>query len=62
MCVIEQKVKQSAITQASFPSLSDVHKFLGGPQMAPSPLDKQLFGCNSPHGEFNECYEFWLWI
>ena len=34
---------------ACFWGLSDIHKSSGGLQMAPSPLDKQTAGCNSPH-------------
>ena len=49
MYVIQLEVKQSAFTQASFHSLSDVHECSGGLQMAPSLLDKQSAGCNSSH-------------
>ena len=41
MCLILLKFKQSAFTQASFSSLSDVHNCSGGLHMAPSSLDKQ---------------------
>ena len=40
MCLILLKVEQSAFTQASFSTLSDIHKFSGGIQMAPSSLDE----------------------
>ena len=40
MCLILLKVEQFAFTQASFSSLSDVNKGLGGLQMAPSSLGK----------------------
>ena len=43
------KAEQSAFTQASFSSLSDVHECSGGLQMAPSSLDKQTANCDSPH-------------
>ena len=49
MCLILLKVEQTAFTQASLSSLSDIHECLGGLQMAPSSLDKQTVGCNSPH-------------
>ena len=49
MCVTQQKVKQSAFTQASFPSLLDIHRCSGGFKMPLSSLDKQSEGCNSPH-------------
>ena len=38
VCVIPPKVKQSAFTKASFPSLSDIHECSGGLQMTASPL------------------------
>ena len=38
-----------SIRHASFPRLSDVHEYSDGLQIAPSPLDKQSAGCNSPH-------------
>ena len=38
MCLIVVKVEQSAFTQASFLSLSDVQKCLGGFQIAHLPL------------------------
>ena len=41
MCVTQQKVKQSTFTQASFPSLSDIHRCSGGLKMALSSIDKQ---------------------
>ena len=43
------KVEQSAFTQASLSSLLDVHKYLGGLQMALSSLEKQTANCDSPH-------------
>ena len=49
MYLILLKVEQSAFTQASFSSLSDIHRCSGGLQMVPSSLDKQTFGCDSPH-------------
>ena len=42
------KVAQTAFAVASFRGLSDVHKCLGGLQIAPSPLDKQTISYNSP--------------
>ena len=48
MCVILLKVEQSAFTQASFSSLSDIHECSGGLQIAPSSLDKQIADCDSP--------------
>ena len=41
MCVILLRVEQSAFTLASFSSLSNIHKCLGGPPKAPTSLDKQ---------------------
>ena len=38
-CLILLKVDQSAFTQASFSSLSDVHECLGGLHMPPCSLD-----------------------
>ena len=49
MCLILLKVKQFAVTQASFSSLSDIHKCSDGLKMAPSFVDKQIADCNSPH-------------
>ena len=43
------KVEQSAFTQASFSSLSDVHKCSSGLRMASFSLDKQTANCDSPH-------------
>ena len=40
MCMMQQKVKQSPFTQASFPSLSDICEYSGDFQMAPSHLHK----------------------
>ena len=48
MCLILLKVDQPAFTQTSFSSLSDVHECSGGLQIAPSSLDKETAGCNSP--------------
>ena len=36
-------------TQTFFSSLSDIHECLGGLQMAPSSLNKETAGYNSPH-------------
>ena len=47
MCLILLKLEQSAFTQASFASLSDVHKCSGGLQMVPSSLSKQTADCES---------------
>ena len=41
-------VAQAALTMACFWGLSDVLEYLGSLQMAPSPLDKQIAGCNLP--------------
>ena len=49
MSLILLKVEQSAITQPSFSSLSDVHKCSGGIQMAPSSLDEQTPCCDLSH-------------
>ena len=49
MCLILLKVKQHAFTQASFSSLSDIHKCSSSLQMTPSFLDKQTANCNLPH-------------
>ena len=49
MCLILMKVEQSAFTQASFSSLSDIHKCSGGLQMVSSSLDKQRADCDLPH-------------
>ena len=49
MCLILLKLEQSAFTQASFSSLSDVHECPGGLQMAPSSLGKHTTDCESPH-------------
>ena len=38
-----------ALTQAFFPSLSHIHKYLGGLLIVLYPLDKQSASCNSPH-------------
>ena len=48
-CLILLKVEQSAFTQASFSSLSGIHKCSGGLYMAPSSLDKQTADCESLH-------------
>ena len=48
-CITKQKVKQSTFTQASFPSLSDIHRCSGGLKMALSSIDKQSEVCNSLH-------------
>ena len=42
------KLEQSAFTQASFSSLSDIHECSGGLQLAPSSLGKQTDDCESP--------------
>ena len=49
MYLTQLKEEQSAFSQASFLSLSDIHKCLGGLQMDPSSLDKQKADCDSPH-------------
>ena len=49
VCLILLKAEQSAFTQASFSSLSDIHECSGGLKMTPSSLDKQTAGCESPH-------------
>ena len=48
------KVKQSAFTQASFSSLSNIHEYPGGIQIINGPtdassLDKQTADYHSPH-------------
>ena len=43
------KVAQAAFVVAYLWDLSDIHKHLGGLQMAPAPLDKQTACCNSSH-------------
>ena len=43
------KVAQAASAVACLGGLSDVHESSGSLYMAPSPLDKQLAGCYSPH-------------
>ena len=48
MCSILLKLEQSAFTQASLSSLSDVHRYLGGLKMAPPSHDKQAADCESP--------------
>ena len=42
VCLILLKVEQSASTQASFSSLSDIYECLCGLQMAQSSLDRQI--------------------
>ena len=49
MCLILLKVKQSAFTQASSLSQSDVHECSGDLLIAPSSLGKQAANCESPH-------------
>ena len=49
MCLILLKVDQSAFTQTSFSSLSDIHKCSDGFQMAPSSLDMETASCSLPH-------------
>ena len=49
MCLILLKAEQSAFTQVSFSSLSDIHECSGGLYMTPSSLGKQTAGCESPH-------------
>ena len=49
MCSILLMVEQSAFTQASFSSLSDLHECSSGLQMIPSFLSKQTADCDSPH-------------
>ena len=48
MYVILLKVEQSAFTQASFSSLSDIHKCSGGLQMASSSLGNHTTDSESP--------------
>ena len=49
ICLILLKTDQSAFTQISFSSLSDVHECSGGLQMASSYLYKKTASCNSPN-------------
>ena len=49
MCLMLLKVEQSAFTQTSFSSLSDVHEYSVGLQMAPSSLGKQMADCDLLH-------------
>ena len=49
MCLILLEVEQFAFTQASFLSLSDVHKCSGGIQMVLSSLGEHIADCESPH-------------
>ena len=49
MCLILLELEQSAITQASFSSLSDVHECSSGLEMVQSSLGKQTADCESPH-------------
>ena len=49
MYLILLKVEQSAFTQASFSSLSDIHECSAGLEMAPSTLGKQIADCEIPH-------------
>ena len=48
-CLILMKVEQSAFTQASFSSLSDIHECSGGLQMALSSLGKQTADYELPY-------------
>ena len=68
MCSILLKAEQSAFTQASLSSLSDVHECSGGLQMAPSSLDKQTANCDSPSDwlmslsmNLVALYDMWRW-
>ena len=47
--VVVLKVARAALAVACLLGFSDVHECSGIPQMAPSPLDKQTAGCDSPH-------------
>ena len=49
ICLILLKVEQSAFTQASFLSMSDIHKCSCGLQMASSSPGKQTADCESLH-------------
>ena len=49
ICLILLKIKQSAFTQASFSSISDVHDCSSGLYIAPSSLGKQTADCESSH-------------
>ena len=40
---------QAAFAVACFRGLIGIHEYSGSLKMAPSPLDKQTAGCNSPH-------------
>ena len=68
MCLILLKVKQSAFTQASFSSLSDVHEYSGGLQIIPSSLGKQRADCDSPYDwlmslamDLPALFDMWRW-